>query len=231
MSRVIAVVEGQTEQDFVRDLLSPWLAAKGVYIFPRLVGKPGHKGGVGEYERARRDILLLLKQEQGTTITTMYDFYGMPDSWPGRSQAKTVALQDKPKIVERAIKEDIASRMGPSFDDQRIHPYVQMHEFEALLFSRPATICETLLSLESEPVILAIRKTFSTPEDIDDNPETAPSKRLLRVFPGYQKRLHGLIAVKRMGIDPLLSECPHFSQWIHTMRGLGEVQTQAQKGE
>jgi len=220
VSRVIAVVEGQTEQDFIRDLLSPWLAARGVYIFPRLVGKPGHKGGVGEYERARQDVLLLLKQEQETSITTMFDFYGMPDSWPGRTQARTVASNRKAQIVEDAIKKDVADYLGASFNASRIVPYVQMYEFEALLFSQPPTICEVLLSPESAPKIQSIRDMYLTPEEINDNTQTSPSRRLVELFAGYQKRLHGLIAAKRIGIDVMLQECPHFSNWLGTLAKL-----------
>jgi len=219
VSRVIAVVEGQTEQDFVRDILAPWLGTHGVYISARLVGKPGHKGGVGEYERARQDIMLLLRQEQETVVTTLFDYYGMPDSWPGKLQAKT-ATTTKAEIVEQAMRENIAVILGPSLEIKRFLPYVQMHEFEALLFSKPSTICETLLSPESESKVLSIRSEFSTPEDINDNPMTAPSKRLSGLFRGYRKRLHGLIAAKRMGIDPMLQECPHFSNWLGTLAKL-----------
>jgi hypothetical protein len=94
-SRVIAVVEGQTEQTFVREVLAPWLAERTVFLSPRLVGKPGHKGGVGEYSRAKKDMLALLKQEAGTIITTMFDFYAMPFSWPGREEASKAPHKKK----------------------------------------------------------------------------------------------------------------------------------------
>src|SRR5260221_5145423 len=73
-TRVIAVVEGHTEQPFVREVLAPWLGDRRVYMSARLVGKPGQKGGVGEYTRAKKDIVALLKQP-GTLVTTMFDFY------------------------------------------------------------------------------------------------------------------------------------------------------------
>jgi hypothetical protein len=221
MSRFIAVVEGQTEQGFLRDVLAPWLGARGIYLTARLVGKPGHKGGVGEYQRSRRDMLLLLKQEKETVVTTMFDFYGMPDSWPGRSQAKKAAFPKKARTVEEAVRKDIATELGSSFDESRFIPYVQMHEFEALLFSHPPTICEVLLSPDSEEAMQQIRADFSTPEEINDGANTAPSKRLLNLFAEYRKRLHGLIAAKRIGVETMQAECPHFAEWLSTLEALG----------
>ena len=104
MSRVIAVVEGQTEQGFVRDVLAPFLAAKNVYMTARLVGKPGHKGGDCRYARAKQDVLLLLRQESDTVVTTMFDFYALPDSWPGRTEARKAPFSRKAGIVETAVK-------------------------------------------------------------------------------------------------------------------------------
>ena len=107
MNRVIAVVEGQTEQTFVRDVLAPWLGWKGVILSGRLVGKPGHKGGATSFTRTRNDILNLLKQESNTYVTTMFDFYGMPETWPGMSRARSLAHHEKAPFVEQAIKQDV----------------------------------------------------------------------------------------------------------------------------
>jgi len=222
MSRVIAVVEGQTEQGFVDDVLAPWLGARGVYITARLVGKPGHKGGVGEYQRARKDMLLLLRQEKGTAITTMFDFYAMPDSWPGRSTAGSIPFANRAPTVENALKQDIVSEMGGTFDEARFLPYVQMHEFEALLFSQPSVICEVLRCPEKLAECQQIRSKFSSPEEINDSPQTAPSKRLATLSSStrYRKRTSGLIAAQRIGIEPMISECPHFFEWLNTLCSL-----------
>jgi hypothetical protein len=222
MSRVIAVVEGQTEQDFVRDVLAPYLSVKGVFLSARLVGKPGHKGGVGAYERARRDMLVLLKQDLEIVVTTMFDFYAMPKSWPKRLQAKSVKTSSKKAtLVEKAIKADILEELGSSFDEKRFISYVQMHEFESLLFCNPVVICKVLRNSGQESKIQAIRDAFSSPEEINDSEMTAPSKRLLNLFSDYRKRVHGLIAAKRIGIDRMRSECPHFAQWLEKLELFG----------
>lgn len=214
MGRVIAVVEGQTEQTFVRVVLAPYLEGKGVWIDARLVGKPGHKGGVGAYASARQDMLLLLRQESTTTVTTMFDFYGMPNSWPGRVDSGTKAPAQRAACVEDGIRKDIERELGGRFDCRRFIPYVQMHEFEAILFSHPAMICDVLGCAEVESRIQAIRDAFTTPEDINDNPNTAPSKRLEALLSGYNKRTNGVIAASRIGLETIRSQCPHFSQWV-----------------
>jgi len=221
MSRVIAVVEGQTEQGFVRDVLAPLLACRNVYMTAQLVGKPGHKGGACRYERAKRDIVALLRQEADTIVTTMFDFYALPDSWPGRAEAKTAPFSQKAGIVETAVGEDISSAIGTSFDKSRFRPYIQMHEFEALLFSQPTTICSVLRSPESEKKILSIRDAFKNPEEINDDSTSAPSKRLMVVFADYRKRVHGSIAAQRIGIDAMRRECPHFARWVRMLESLG----------
>jgi hypothetical protein len=223
MNRVIAVVEGYAEQAFVRDVLAPWLAVRGVGFGARLVGKPGHKGGVGEYHRAQRDILTLLRQESSTIVTTMFDFYGMPSSWPGRKKARTGGHARKAATVERAILADVAKQMGPKFNEKRFLPYIQMHEFEALLFSRPETIAEVIPHAKASDDLKAIRDEFSTPEEIDDDPQTAPSKRIERLCPAYQKPLHGAIAARRIGIEVIRQECPHFNEWLTVLELLGQT--------
>jgi len=221
MSRVIAVVEGQTEQGFVREVLAPFLALQKVDMTARLVGKPGHKGGDCRYERAKRDVLALLRQESDTIVTTMFDFYALPGSWPGRVEAKAAPFSKKANLVETAVAEDISTELGTSFDKRRFHPYIQMHEFEALLFAQPGTICAVLRSPKSEKQIQSVRDSFQNPEEINDGSKTAPSKRLLDVFVDYRKRLHGLIAAQRIGIDAMRKECPHFARWVEMLQSLG----------
>ncbi|HUY33592.1 MAG TPA: DUF4276 family protein [Pirellulales bacterium] len=162
--RVIAVVEGQTEQTFIREVLAPWLEGRGIYLSPRLVGKPGHKGGVGQYPRAKKDILALLKQESSTVITTMFDFYAMPSSWPGREEAGKAAHKKKALIVEAALLQDVVQTLGGKFDPSRLIPYVQMYEYEALLFTKPEVIADVVRRPEIAHKLATIRNKFKTPE-------------------------------------------------------------------
>jgi uncharacterized protein DUF4276 len=224
MNRVIAVVEGYTEQAFVRDVLAPWLGSHGVGFSARLVGKPGQKGGVGRYPRVQRDILALLKQRSIPFVTTMFDFYGMPNSWPGRKKAAKAPHARKASTVEKAVLDDISAIVGSRFDKRRFLPYIQMHEFEALLFSRPSVIADVVLDANIADDLQAIRDEFETPEEIDDSPETAPSKRIEKLTRVFHKPLHGLIAVRRIGIETIRRECPHFDEWLTALEKLGGTQ-------
>ena len=42
---VKVVVEGQTEQKFIGEILAPYLASKGIFITPIVASKKGQKGG------------------------------------------------------------------------------------------------------------------------------------------------------------------------------------------
>ena len=134
MSRVLVEVEGPTEQGFVERILAPVLSLRNVHVSARRIGKPGHKGG-NKWGSARRDILDILKQDAAVYCSTMFDYYGMPDDWPGRTASKLADLDKRAEIVEEAVAADIKAAMGGSFDRRRFIPYVEMHEFEAMLFS------------------------------------------------------------------------------------------------
>ncbi len=228
MNRVIAVVEGQTERTFIRDVLAPWLGWKGVILSARLVGKPGSKGGATSFRRAQNDMLSLLKQESDTYVTTMFDFYGMPDEWPGRIRAKRLTHHNKAPHVERAIREKVLAELGADIDERRLFPYIQMHEFEALLFSEPAALSHVMREPDMAEDLQSIRDEFDTPEEINDNPTTAPSKRIGRLFHNYRKPFHGLLASRRITIELMRKECPHFDEWVAAMEELG---TEAEDGE
>ena len=60
----------------------------------------------------------------------------------------------------------------------------------------------------------AIRDAFESPEDINDSPLTAPSKRIEELYPGYQKTLHGPLALLEIGLPALRRECRHFGGWL-----------------
>lgn len=221
MNRVVAVVEGVTEQSFVRGLLAPHLAGFGVMMTARLVGKPGHKGGVGRYDRARRDILAALRQDTAVFCTTMFDYYGMPDSWPGRAAAQRAGYPQNGQLVETALAQDVAQVMGSGFNSGRFIPYVQLHEFEALLFADPDTLAETLQNRELSAELREIAAQFASPEMINDNPHTSPSKRLAHLFPAYKKVLYGTIASRRIGLPLIREQCSHFADWLTGLEGVG----------
>lgn len=66
-----------------------------------------------------------------------------------------------------------------------------------------------------------IRSQFPTPEGINDNPATAPSKRIAGVILSYRKRLHGPQVAKKMSLEKIRAERPRFDEWVIRLEALG----------
>jgi hypothetical protein len=219
MVRVHVLVEGEAEETFAREVLSPYFGPHGIYLLPRRLGKRGHKSGVCKYPRAQREILLTLKQDARAFCTTMFDYYGMPPDWPKRKEAGSKPFAERGILVEEAMLVDISSQLGGGFDRSRFIPYVQMHEFEALLFSDPKVLAG-VLELTDDAPIRRITDQFTSPEEINDGQQTAPSKRIRGLNPGYAKVLDGVRISQRIGLQTMRTECPHFNGWIQTLEAL-----------
>jgi len=220
MTRLYVVVEGQTEETFVDEVLARVLHPLGIFPRARLLGKPGHKGGDVRYSRVSSDVLTLLKQDGGAYCTTLVDFCGLGSDFPGKELAATKnSAQAKAQAVEQAVFDDISSKLG---DARRFIPYVQMHEFEGLLFSDPEAFAKALYSPGLASEFGKIRAMFQTPEDIDEGRETAPSKRVLGLFPEYDKALNGPLAALGIGVERMRQECPHFNEWLGKLQALAK---------
>ena len=227
MPRLLVHVEGQTEEDFVNDVLRDHLAAKGYHsVQARIVGNTRRRGGIRPWPLVRKGILDHLKEDRDCIATTMVDYYGLPPTdaaagWPGRARSATLTTaESKAQCVEEAILDDIAREMGSRFDTSRFVPFVVMHEFEALLFSDCAAFCSAVYRPELEAALREIREQFGTPEDIDDSPQTAPSKRIMNLIPGYDKRFFGVIGTHQIGITGIRVECPHFHIWLSGLEAI-----------
>ena len=224
MSRLVVHVEGQTEETFVREILRPYLCSRGFEsVSARLIGNArqrDRRGGIRSWSSARIGIINHLKQDTTSLHTTMIDYYGLPKTgsmaWPGREVADQLPFEQKAAVVEEAIAEDILNEIEDFFPI-RFLPFVMMHEFEALLFSD----CEKFGRVIGHPELIAklqeIRDQFSNPEEINDSPNTAPSKRVSALVEGYQKPLFGAIAIIEIGLEPINRECPHFKEWIENL--------------
>ena len=89
-----------------------------------------------------------------------------------------------------------------------------MHEFEALLFSDCERFGAGIGKPEAAPRLQDIRDAFENPEEIDDSPETAPSKRLNNLVPEYEKVLFGTLGAQEIGLPRMRENCPHFGDWL-----------------
>lgn len=161
------------------------------------------------------------KEDPDCIATTMVDYYGLPQEgdggWPGRKKAARLATPHKAACVESALLDDVTQLLGSRFNRPRFVPFVVMHEFEGLLFSDCAGFSSGIGRPGLETAFKAIRDQFSTPEDINDSPNTAPSKRVQHLVPGYEKPLLGSLAALEIGLDGIRQECPHFRGWLQQL--------------
>lgn len=228
MARLLVHVEGQTEEDFVNEVLRDQLLAKGYdSVGARIVGNARlrqHRGGIRPWPSVRRDIINHLKEDPGCIVTTMVDYYGLPQegaaAWPGRARAGGLSSIKRAPCVENALLGDLAAEMGNRLNPERFVPFVVMHEFEGLLFSDCAAFSSGICRPNLESDFRAIRDQFSTPEEINDSPDTAPSRRIEALVPGYQKPLLGALAALAIGLARIRTECPHFNGWLDKLESL-----------
>ena len=223
---VYIVVEGPAEQTFVRDVLAPHMAQKRIYMHPVLIGKPGHKGGDVRFVRAKSDIGNFLKQRSDTFISTMFDYFRIDSSWPGKEKAlqqissgSTLTASHKAEILEAATHNEIKRSFPGHNSENRFIPYIEMHEFEALLFSDAYILAEMTEIDVSQ--LLKIIEGFDNPEEINDDPAKAPSKRLCALTRGYRKVAMGKTVSEAIGIQAIRSKCPHFDHWLTKLEELG----------
>ena len=213
MSRVLVFVEGQTEETFVRDLLVPYFSRLGIYLTPILAQtSPGHKGGIVSYGKVKHQLTRLCRQDQGAYVTTMMDYYGLPNDFPGLD-GRVPDAHEQVVRLELALQQDI--------DEPNFIPNLMLHEFEALLFADLSKFEDwfdgsAMVNLRTQV------PDASAPEKINDGAETAPSKRIAAalVGHGYQKPFHGPLIAMDIGLEPMRERCPHFDAWLKRLEGL-----------
>ncbi|MGB4466509.1 MAG: DUF4276 family protein [Azovibrio sp.] len=214
MIRVCIVCEGQTEVEFVKSCLAPYLRGSQVLAFPSLLQAPSgkHRGGRVTVERLVK--FMSHQYHQTDRISTLLDFYGFQDR-AGRTRAQ----------LEADIGAAARCRITKGYDPRYVLPYVQMHEFEGLLFTNPADFewAEDGWSEDVKAALIAVAQAFPNPEDINDSPETAPSKRILHIFPDgtYSKTEHGPLIAESIGMDAIRAKCPAFSEWVGKLQAWG----------
>jgi hypothetical protein len=220
--RLHITAEGQTEQSFAKKVLTPHLAAFKVYVDVRCVltskdkrGAKEYRGGLLSYEKARKDILSWLSEDRRAEcrFTTMFDLYALPDDFPGYAEAKMQAdPYQRIKVLEQWMASDI--------DDQRFIPYIQLHEFEALILTDPQQLEWEYLEHDIPIHNLISMVGSQNPELINDGQTTAPSKRILREIPEYDKVTAGVAVAEKIGIPMLREKCSHFNEWLSGLEQL-----------
>lgn len=218
-AEVVVLVEGRTEQLFVKEVLAPYLVNNQVYITPIILDKKGEKGGDIKFSRAKRDIGKHLKQRKDTWLTLLVDYYGIRKDWPGYAESKQQNDHNlKAKVFNDATAEEIRKLLPKQNPELRFIPYVSMHEIEALYFSDPASLAEELHIDQGS--INTILKECGEPEKINDNKETAPSKRLEQLSDRFKKTSTGISIAKKIGIPKIREACLLFDAWLTKLENL-----------
>jgi len=81
-------------------------------------------------------------------------------------------------------------------------------------FSNPKEFAIGIGRKDIEVKLQKIRNSFTTPENINDNSSTVPSKRIKNLMKDYEKPLHGILAALEIGLDFIRQECRYFNNWL-----------------
>lgn len=211
MKRVIIICEGETEREFCQNVLAPHLIHHNIHIQAPLIKKI--MGGIVKWDVLKKEIETHL-QEPNVIVTTFIDYYGLYQkySFPNWEDAEKIADKNtRMDFLENAMRDSISETVR-----HRYIPYLQLHEFEGLLFNDIQIFHEQVP--KAELVGLAeLEKTFrdyDNPEMINNSKETSPSHRLKRIIKGYNKPLYGHYFAEAIGIDRIRLKSPRFNEWI-----------------
>ena len=181
MKRLLMLVEGPTEDRFVKDILRPHLEERGVTPISTILttkkvkAGPDFKGGVRSFHQVENDLRRLLRDSDAALITSMFDFYGFPRDFSGWSDVRSQQPHRRVTELEAAINRHVRH--------SRFRAHLMLHEYEGMLFSDTDSICTVLSAPRVADELRAIRAQFADPEEIDEGQDTAPSKRLVRLLP------------------------------------------------
>lgn len=196
MVRIGISVEGSTEVRFIQMLLQPYLEKKNIFITPVSM-----RGNIS-LDRVKFEVNRLMYSFD--YVSTFYDFYGF----------KGVKEEDTKEILENRILQSVSKTM-----QEKLIPYIQMYEFEGLLFSSPQDMAYILQKDDIKNWAENILKKFNgNPELINNSSQTAPSKRLM-VTP-YRKVTHGPDIALKIGLNGIRKKCSGFDIWLKKLEYL-----------
>ena len=200
MIRLAIVAEGQTEAEFTREILADHLRSRNVEPTPVVMD-----GNVSTQRLAEFIARLYWSHD---AVTSLVDFYGF--------KQKGGASADK---LELEIREQVHKVIRSGWDGRKVLPYVQRHEFEALLFADVDAFSYIGVDENGVGMLQRIRSQFDTPEDINDHRDTAPSKRISQVVQ-YSKVADGPVVAAEIGLEKMRSACPRFDTWLARLEEL-----------
>ena len=221
MKRVIIICEGPTEREFCNKTLAPFFSPQGIYIEAPVI-KHSH-GGIVPWRYLLRQIDIHLRSDQIAYVTTLIDYYGINDKheFPCWEEAKKRANAiERVSVIEDGMLSSVGDSMRPRFI-----PYIQLHEFEGLLFSN-AEVFEKVIPEDDLVGVDELQKTvaeYDNPEMINTSKETSPSHRLERIVHGYDKVVYGNYIAESIGLTKIRERCPRFNEWVTKICQLREL--------
>lgn len=212
---IYIICEGQTEEEFVNNILRPYFNSHKVYDIRAILmsTSKGQKGGDVKYDRLKFNIHQLLHREKDVVVTTFIDFFRLVNDFPKFSEASSIQNKlNRVDFLEQAL--------SVAINHPRFIPYIQLHEFEGLLFSSKDGF-EYLPDLKTSnlhKLILAVNEK-TNPEELNDGALTSPSKRLEQLIPGFDKNkpFYGGIIAEINTIEAILERCVRFNNWMQTL--------------
>src|SRR5437899_2564220 len=133
MKRVLMLVEGPTEDRFVKDILRPHLEDRGatpistILTTKKVKSGPDFKGGVQSFQQVENDLRRLLRDTVAALVTAMFDFYVFPKDFSGWSDVKS--RQSHQRVTE------LEAAMNRHVNHTRFRAHLMLHEYEGMLFS------------------------------------------------------------------------------------------------
>lgn len=218
MKRIIIIGEGPTEQAFCNDVLQPHFNALGIFIENPTIKKSN--GGIVKWTQLKKQIENHLKSDKSAFVTLLIDYYGLHEEHHYPAWAKAHEKHNKSErmsLLENAMLSEIEESLR-----HRFIPNILLHEFEGLLFTEYAVFENNFLPDEFVN-IRAFKEIFNThpnPENINNNPESAPSKRIKNNIPSYSKTVYGSLLALETGLQKIRSKCPRFNAWLTKLENL-----------
>ena len=218
MANIFLIVEGETEEQFYKNQLQKsFLLPDGIYrhyftvrLIPNKRGVYSRAGSGGQvsYDSCVDIVRRFLRQATHCELVVLIlDYYGLNNTFKSHLSSEHQTLEEKTKAIQERLEAEINS---PKFKFR-----LQVHEFEAYLFSDPEVVVSHFGEREKLSELNTILENFdNNPEAINDDPKTKPSKRLEVIFPSFEKGklTDGLPITEKIGILKIRDKCSNFRE-------------------
>ena len=212
MKKIIFICEGQTEQMFCDKILKPHFNSLGIIIeYPLIIHS---NGGIVKWNHLKLQIENHYASDNVAIITTFIDYYGIEDyhNFPDWNLAKRESDIGKTiNFVQASMKKSILGNAKNQFV-----PYIQLHEFEALLLCDYRAFVEYYIPSEYNAAGLHTLCSLN-PEEVNNGLTTAPSKRIIQNIPGFDKVNAGPDICSLIGLTIIRGKCPRFNMWLSAL--------------